>query len=142
MTLPHPKIWQTRSGALGLTVILGLSAAYVTQPPLRPVLDAACGPLVYMLPAALGGMLLRVGHDLQAGKNRINTYAWQHTLGGLAMVITAIWATMRAITYVPDDLIAQLASFAVLAIVVGIAAAGYADGDDETWRQTQYRHWY
>lgn len=142
--LPHPKVYETASGLLliGTLAILGL--LWLLNPPLRPMLDAVAPFWAWMLLAAMAGMLLRVGHDLQAGKNWINTYALKMTMSGLAFGVIAIWQALHlaaaptGLNGLEDVGAALLRLLGVFGVCVAFTA-GLRDGDDETWRQRQAR---
>lgn len=71
-SLPRPRavqrVIQSPLALLFIGVYVGVGLLWWRVPELRPGLDASAGHLFAMLPAALCGLALRMGHDMVNGR--------------------------------------------------------------------------
>lgn len=142
---PHPRFGETYATALMLVTLVGVAVLWFIVPDARVGLDASAGVLVAMLPAAVTGVGLRTVVEMMEGRR---WYRQQWTLYGTAVssLLLGVGASVlverglaaservQVNTAGWTGVLAVVLPLIAVGLVVLAARAGYADGDDHTWR--------
>lgn len=136
---------RTLSGRVVASVLGGVAALYLACPVARLGLEASAPVLLAMLPAALGGLLYRLGLDGLEGRHQ---GAWAVLVGALGALVGAAWLaghgwhlveTAQAVGSTAEGVLMLLLPLCALGAVILAGRAGYLDGADPVRRVTVRR---
>ncbi|MEF2278538.1 hypothetical protein V3W47_09495 [Deinococcus sp. YIM 134068] len=136
---------RTLSGRVVASVLGTVTALYLICPVARTGLEMSAPVLLAMLPAALAGLLYRLGLDgLEEGHGHLSRQGVWAMLGGAlgALVAAAALAghgwhlveTAQPVGSTAEGVLALLLPLAALGAAVLVGRAGYLDGIDPTGR--------
>lgn len=132
------------SGRVVASVLGTVAALYLACPVARTGLEASAPVLLAMLPAALAGLLYRLGLDGLEERHHLRRRSVWAMLGGALVALVAAaglaghgWhlvETAQPVGSTAEGVLALLLPLAALGAAVIVGRAGYLDGTDPTGR--------